>query len=91
VFARGQNGRPPAPLAVKRLNASDLPVQITLSDADAMVPQFKLSLFEDIEVTARVSKSGDPIAQAGDMQSLPVKLKNSDTKTFEVVISEIVN
>lgn len=89
VFARGQNG-PPPPLAVKRLRVADLPAKITLSDADAMVPQFKLSLFEDVQVIARVSKSGHPTAQAGDLESLPIKIKNSETKTLELIIGEVV-
>jgi len=89
VFARGQNG-PPPPLAVKRLRIADLPAEITLGDADAMVPQFKLSLFEDVQVLARVSKSGHPTAQAGDLESLPIKIKNSETKRLELIISEIV-
>ena len=55
-----------------------------------MVPQFKLSLFEDVEVIARVSKSGHPTAQVGDLESLPIKIKNSETKTLELTISEIV-
>lgn len=89
VFARGQNG-PPPPLAVKRLSVADLPAEITLNDTDAMVPQFKLSLFEDVQVVARVSKTGHPTAQAGDFESLAIKSKNSESKILELLISEIV-
>ncbi|MBX2848289.1 MAG: c-type cytochrome biogenesis protein CcmI [Acidiferrobacterales bacterium] len=89
VFARAQNG-PPAPLAVKRLTVADLPTQIQLSDGDAMLEQFKLSLFEDITVLARVSKSGNPISQNGDIQSNSVNTKNDTQDTIELVISEFV-
>jgi len=89
VFARAQNG-PPAPLAAKRLRVSDLPTTITLSDNDAMLPQFKLSLFEDITITARISKSGEPIAKKGDIQSKAIATKNNTQQTIELLISEPV-
>jgi len=66
VYAKASSG-PPMPLAAKRLKVSDLPLQVTLSDNDAMMPQMKISSFEQIVVGARISKSGNPIAQAGDL------------------------
>ena len=56
----------PMPLAVKKLTLADLPVALTLSDADAMMPTMKLSSFRQVVVGARVSTSGNPVAQAGD-------------------------
>lgn len=89
VFARAKNG-PPAPLAVKRLTISDLPATVSLSDNDAMIEQFKLSLFENVVVVARVSKSGNPIAQVGDFESLEYESSNSNDETIELIISELV-
>ena len=54
------------PLAVKRLSLADLPVRLQLSDADAMMPTMKLSSFDQVIVGARVSLSGNPVAQSGD-------------------------
>jgi len=65
VYAKAMQG-PPMPLAVKKLRLSDLPVSLTLSDADAMMPSMKLSSFDRVIVGARLSKSGNPVAQAGD-------------------------
>lgn len=59
VFARAASG-PSIPLAVRRLRAADLPAQLTLSDADAMQPGLKLSDFKDVQLMARVSRSGQP-------------------------------
>jgi len=89
IFARAKQG-PPAPLAVKRLRVADLPTTITLNDSDAMVGPMTLSKFEDVVVSARVSKSGQPVAQTGDLQSDIVPSKNTATETIELTISNIV-
>ena len=38
--------------------ASDLPLDFLLNDTQAMTPDFKLSDFEQVTVTARISRSG---------------------------------
>jgi cytochrome c-type biogenesis protein CcmH len=65
IYAKAMQG-PPMPLAVKKLQLRDLPVLVTLSDADAMMPTMKLSSFDQVIVGARLSKSGNPVAQSGD-------------------------
>jgi len=65
VYAKAMQG-PPMPLAVRRLQLQDLPTTLTLGDADAMMPSMKLSSFEQVIVGARVSFSGNPVAQSGD-------------------------
>jgi cytochrome c-type biogenesis protein CcmH len=65
VYAKAMQG-PPMPLAVKRLQLKDLPVTLALGDADAMMPAMKLSGFDEVIVGARVSMSGNPVAQSGD-------------------------
>ena len=71
VFARALSG-PPMPLAVKRLKVSDLPVQISLSDVDAMMPELKISRFDQVQLVARVSRAGNAIQGEWTGQTGPV-------------------
>ena len=58
---------PPMPLAVRRVTVSELPQTVRFSDDDAMMPAFRLSQFDAVEVFARVSKSGLARRQPGDL------------------------
>lgn len=67
VYAHAENG-PPMPLAVARLDAGKLPTTVTLTDAMSMMPSMKLSTVARVIVGARISHSGNAIAQAGDLE-----------------------
>jgi tetratricopeptide (TPR) repeat protein len=58
IFARAING-PPMPVAVLQRSASDLPFDFVLDDSQAMAESSKLSDFEQVVVTARISRSGN--------------------------------
>lgn len=64
VFVRGAAGGPP--LAVKRLSTA-LPASVTLSAADAMIAGGGLRKGQKVSVVARISLSGAPTAQSGDL------------------------
>ncbi len=88
IFAKAQNG-PPAPLAVKKLTVADLPTQVVLSDQDAMMPQLTISKFPLINLTAKVSKTGNPTQTAGDLiaPTLAVDLSNPQD-SYSLIISK---
>jgi cytochrome c-type biogenesis protein CcmH len=67
VFARAVDG-PRVPLAILRKQVKDLPLSFTLDDSMAMNPSMRLSTATQVIVGARVSKSGNAIAQPGDLQ-----------------------
>ncbi|MGB0956340.1 MAG: c-type cytochrome biogenesis protein CcmI [Panacagrimonas sp.] len=67
VFAKAVSG-PPMPLAVYRGTAGELPAEIALDDSMSMMPALKLSQFDQWQVTARISDSGQAEASSGDIQ-----------------------
>jgi len=83
VFAKAASG-PPMPLAVKRLTVADLPVEVSLSDADAMMPQLKISGFQQIQLTARISRAGN--ATAGEWMGKVPRVANDEAALQTIVI-----
>ncbi len=90
IYAKAMSG-PPMPLAALKLKVSDLPTEVTLDDSMAMLPQMRLSSFDTVIVGARISKSGQPISQPGDLQGevSNVTVQNN-TQVINVLISEVL-
>jgi len=89
VFAKAASG-PPMPLAIAKLTAAQLPASVTLTDAMSMLPNMNLSAFAQIVIGARISKSGQAIAQSGDLQALSAPLPNSRSEPVELTIDQAV-
>jgi len=79
IFARPAEGSR-MPLAMMRVQAKELPKTFTLDDTMAISPDARLSNFAEVIVGARISKSGSPMPQKGDLEGLskPVKLGRGD-------------
>jgi len=58
IFAKAVNG-PAAPIAVLQRAASELPIDFLLNDSQAMVAGQNLSNFDEVVVTARITRGGD--------------------------------
>ena len=92
VYARAVNG-PKMPLSLARMSVADLPAEVTLSKDMAMIANMDLNTFEQVEVLARVSKTGQAITQPGDLISMPVQVDFSaaSAASIAVEISDIVD
>lgn len=88
VFARAAQG-PRMPLAILRKQVSDLPITFSLSDADAMNPQMKLSNFPEVVVGARISKSGNAMPQSGDLKGSTSVVK-AGAQGLKIIIDSAV-
>lgn len=72
------------PLAVLRLRAADLPRDFVLDDSLAMSPQARLSGAQRVDLEIRVSRSGNAMAQPGDLagivENVPVPAEGLELK-----------
>ncbi len=66
LFARTGQGGPP--VAALRAAAGKLPQEFELDDSMAMNPGNTLSQHKEVMLVARISKSGNPMPQSGDLE-----------------------
>lgn len=74
VIARAPDG-PPMPIAVQKHPASQLPLLVTLGDGDSPMPTGTLSQVQEVEVFARLSRSGQANRQPDDVETAPVRVR----------------
>jgi cytochrome c-type biogenesis protein CcmH len=88
IFARAPEGGPP--LAVIRESVDSVPGDFILSDAQAMLPGRSLADFAVLTLVARLSASGQPTAQAGDLFGELEYRSGGESGTAALVIDQIV-
>ncbi|MFN2287814.1 MAG: hypothetical protein ABR578_05730 [Chromatocurvus sp.] len=87
LFARRTAG-PPIPLAIQRLQVSDLPFRFQLDDSHAMTDMV-LSSVDEVIVVVRVSRSGQAMPQAGDLEGQSGPVATAGTTDLEIVIDRV--
>ncbi len=88
IFARAPEGGPP--LVVIRESAAAIPGAFALSDANAMLPGRSLADFESLTLVARVSISGQPTAQPGDLFGELQYYPGEGNGVADLVIDQVV-
>lgn len=86
LFARAGQGGPP--VAAIRASVGQLPLAFELNDSMAMNPANTLSQHQQVALVARVSKSGSPMGQAGDLEGAVPAVKVGATGV-KVLIDQI--
>jgi len=76
------------PVAVLRTKASALPLKFTLDDSLSMSPQARISAASEVEVEARVSKSGMAMPEPGDLISA-VQTVKVGAKGIQLQLSKV--
>jgi cytochrome c-type biogenesis protein CcmH len=87
VFARAPQGGPP--LASLRLPAAELPLEVDLSDANAMIASRTISSEETVIIGARWSKTGEALPQSGDLEGYSGLVNLPMTGTVDVLIDSV--
>lgn len=67
VYVQPKDGAGGPPLAARRFKVSDLPLDLQLSDQDAVVPERVISAYDEVLVSARISIGGTAAPRAGDL------------------------
>ncbi len=90
VYARAWQG-PKMPLSTRKLSAGSLPTTVLLDKSTSMVEGLDITSASQLEVIARISKTGDPSPQSGDWMASygPVILTEARQKV-SLEISELV-
>ncbi len=81
--------QPSPPIAAVRRRLSELPATVSIGDADAMIPGRVPSGFGQLELVARISLSGQPIAQPGDWFGQQI-VDTAGNDTIEISIDQQV-
>ena len=81
--------QPSPPIAAVRRQLSELPASISIGDGDAMIPGRIPSKFATLEILARVSLGGQPIAASGDWFG-QVTIDTATTNTVAIKINQQV-
>lgn len=89
VIAR-QPGGPPMPVAVRKLPLAMFPMQVTLTDADSLMPTVKLSALDQVELSARISANGDATPRPGDLESAPATVGTGPDAVAALLIDKVV-
>ena len=88
VYARAPSGSP-MPLAVAKLDASQLPASVTLNDAMAMASGRTLSSVPRVFVGARITHHGQPLARPGDLEGNAGVVKVNRAQPVSITIDKV--
>ena len=86
IFAKAVNG-PPAPLAVLQRPASELPIDFLLNDSQSMIAGMKLSNFEEVIVTARITRGGDATVALQGLEAKSEIVRIADNRHLNLTIN----
>ncbi|EKE80803.1 c-type cytochrome biogenesis protein CcmI [Idiomarina xiamenensis] len=85
VYVINPNGRP-MPAAVIRQPLSELPVSVSLSDADAMLADYQMSQLDQWQVVARISQDQRIDTTVGDLEGRSAVLENQPEQQVSIII-----
>lgn len=92
VFARSSDGAMKMPAAVIKQPLSVLPIEIELSDSNAMLPNYNLSSLAHAQVIARVSRDENVEIAPGELQGeIQLEVAKGTTMRAEILIDKELN
>lgn len=89
ILARDPSAGGP-PLAVQRHSSDSLPLNVTLSESDAMIPSRSIAAVPKVVVVARLSRGGSPQQQSGDLYGEAEYEFGKSSGPLTIVIDRVV-
>jgi cytochrome c-type biogenesis protein CcmH len=89
IYLIARAGESGPPLAAARLPMGAFPLKFSLDDSMAMNPANTLSNHKEVVLVARISASGNPIAQPGDLEGRVIGVAVG-AKNVQVVIDRVL-
>lgn len=86
LFAQAVEG-PKVPLAVVKLNQPQLPLIVSLSDSNSMMPEMTLSQFPVVKISAKFSLDASVTTPDDDFTSNDVIVAEKDPRTIRLIIN----
>lgn len=90
IFAKSV-ATPGPPVAVYRSRVGRWPLQFRLDDSQSMMPGRNLSSAGRVTIEARISRSGQPLPAAGDLEGSTGAINPADHKPLKILIDRIVS
>lgn len=87
IYAQAVNG-PPMPIAAVKLSIDTFPMQVFLSDADAMIEGSKLSDYPQFTIKARITADGTAEQQSGQWFGQSHVIKAGDLTPVSIIINQ---
>lgn len=78
------------PLAIVQKQVRDLPFEVRLDESQAMGPGLSLARFPQVVVGARISRSGEALPKAGDLEGHAGPVPVGDKSPVAVKIAGVV-
>ncbi len=89
VFARAAQG-PRMPVAIVRAKVRELPFEVELDESRAMAGGPSLASQHEVYVGARISRSGEAMARAGDLEGVAGPVPVATKTPVEVRIARVI-
>ncbi len=83
IYVKAAKGRP-MPIAIEKLKLKDFKGQVVLSDLNSIMPTRPLSEHDKVLVVARLSRTGNAMTQADDIQITSAVVNVADNPTVSL-------
>jgi len=87
IYAKPMHGSNNMPIIVLRKIVADLPLLVEMDDSMSMLPSNKLSDYKSVQVSARISKSGNAKSEKGDIIGVVDAVSTTSRNTTKLIIN----